>query len=238
MAFWDRTVDVNTDANARRALRPLANLAEKHRCVILLVRHLNKNDGPHALYRGGGSIAFVAASRLAWLVGRDPKMDERCILAQCKNNYALPQPSLAYTLPRDGPRVEWQGPTLWTADELAARRAHPSRRRARDFLRKFLETGPSLSSDVKAAANEARISRSTLKRAKAELQIRYERICSKGQRMDFVLLPGQEVPAGLSDTPAADEALRKLGEQWAERPLGENIGFESRGNIEFADTEA
>jgi hypothetical protein len=217
MAFWDRSVDVNTDANTRRALRPLAELAEKHRCVILLVRHLNKDDGGHALYRGGGSIAFVAACRLAWLVGRDPKMEERCILAQCKNNYAPRQPSLAYTLPKDGPRVEWQGSTLWTADELAARRAHPSRLRARDFLCNFLENGPRLSSDVWAAAGANRISRNTLKRAKTELKIRYERICSNGRRLDYWLLPGQEVPAELSDTPEADELLRQLGEQWAGR---------------------
>src|SRR5439155_26318473 len=69
MAFLDRTVMANSDANVRRALNPLAHLAEKYRCVILLVRHLNKDEGPNALYRGGGSIAFVAACRLAWLAG-------------------------------------------------------------------------------------------------------------------------------------------------------------------------
>jgi hypothetical protein len=224
MAFWDRTVDVNTDANARRALRPLAHLAEKHRCAVLLVRHLNKDNGPNALYRGGGSIAFIAACRLAWLVGRDPKMEERCILAQSKNNYAPKQASLAYCLPKDGPRVEWQGSTIWTADELASRRAHPGRRRARDFLRSFLEKGPRVSGEVWAAARANRISRNTLKRAKADLGIRYERICSKGERMDFWLLPGQEVLAGLSDTPEADELLRRLGEQWAGREPQEEGG--------------
>ena len=217
MAFWDRKVDVNSDANARRALRPLAHLAERHRCVILLVRHLNKDDGPNALYRGGGSIAFVAACRLAWLVGRDPKMEERCVLAQTKNNYAPKQLSLTYTLPKDGPRVDWQGASILTANELASRRAHPSRRRARDFLRVFLEAGPRLSHEVWDAARKHRLSKNTINRAKEELEIRYERICSKGERLDFWLLPGQEVPAGLSETPEADEALRKLGEQWKGR---------------------
>src|ERR1022692_3252261 len=61
VAFLDRTVMMNSDANVRRALHSLALVAEKHRCVILMVRHLNKDDGPHALYRGGGSIGFVAA---------------------------------------------------------------------------------------------------------------------------------------------------------------------------------
>jgi RecA-family ATPase len=217
VAFLDSTVQVSGDANVRRALRPLAGLAERHRCVILLIRHLNKRTENQSLYRGGGSIAFVAACRLAWLAGRDPKMEERCVLAQAKNNYAPKQTSLAYTLPKDGPRVDWQGPSLWSADELAARRARPSRRRARDFLRAFLEAGPRLSHEVWMAAAAERLSKKTVYRAKDELGIRYERISRRGERLDYWLMPGQEVPAGLSDTPEADELLRKLGEQWAGR---------------------
>jgi hypothetical protein len=116
MAFWDRSVDVNSDAGVRRALQPLALAAEKFRCAILLVRHLNKDAGPRALYRGGASIAFVAACRLAWLVGPDPKMNERCVLALNKNNFGALSPSLTYALTADGPRVDWQGPAQWSAD--------------------------------------------------------------------------------------------------------------------------
>ena len=91
VAFLDRTVAMNSDASVRRGLNPLAQIAEKHGAAIVLVRHLNKKCGAPALYRGGSSIAFIAACRLAWLVGRDPRMEERLVLAQQKNNILGPQ---------------------------------------------------------------------------------------------------------------------------------------------------
>jgi hypothetical protein len=116
-------------------------------------------------------------------------------------------------LPRDAPRIDWQGPSLWSANELVSRRTQPIRRRAREFLRIFLEAGPRLVNDIRAEARKQRISKNTLNRAKEELEIRSERICHNGERLDYWLLPGQEVPADLSDTPEADELLRKLGEE-------------------------
>jgi hypothetical protein len=61
-------------------------------------RHLNKQGGGRALYRGLGSLAFVAACRFALLVGRDPLLPGRCVLAQVRNSPAGPQPSLARRL--------------------------------------------------------------------------------------------------------------------------------------------
>ena len=196
-----------------------------------MIRHLNKNEGPNALYRGGGSIAFVAACRLAWLAGRDPKMPGQFVLAQPKNNFAARQPSLAYALPIDKARVEWHGPSMWSAaDLIVRRRARPTRQRAAEFLLAFLAKGPRLWSDILNAAGKLRLSEKTLRRVKDELKIRSERIRSQGQRMDFWLLEGQEVPTGLSDTPEADELLRQLGEQWKGRePMGngdEDEGFD------------
>ena len=130
VAFLDGSVISYSDASVRCALHPLAQLAEKHRAAILLVRHLNKDNGPHALYRGGDSIGFVAACRLAWLAGRDPRMEERLVLAQTKNNFAPRQPSLAYLLPKDAPRIDWQGPSAWNADDLTVRRPCPRDRKS------------------------------------------------------------------------------------------------------------
>ena len=217
MAFLDRTVMTTRDANVRRALHPLAQLAERRRCVILLVRHLNKDDGPHALYRGGGSIAFVAACRLGWIAGRDPRMEERLVLAQAKNNYAPRAPSLAYKLPKDAPRVDWQGTSVWGADELAARRPRPSRRRARDFLRLFLESGPRTTREIWPASREHGFSRDTLRRAKKDLEITWQRIEQDDQRLDYWLLPGQQVPGYVSDTPDLDDWLRRWNERYPPR---------------------
>ena len=57
MAFLDARVAAGDDASVRRALQPLALLADKHNCVIILARHLNKNPARGTLYRGAGATA-------------------------------------------------------------------------------------------------------------------------------------------------------------------------------------
>src|SRR5205807_2133761 len=94
VAFLDRKVQLSIDQSIRAALLPLAHLARKHHCVILLVRHLNKLGDQRAVYRGGGSIGLIAACRSAWLLAADPDCPARRILAQNKNNLAPYQPSL------------------------------------------------------------------------------------------------------------------------------------------------
>jgi hypothetical protein len=61
VAFLDPAVQLGSDSSVRRALAPLLELAEKYQCVIILVRHLNKSGAHHSMYRGGGSIGFLAA---------------------------------------------------------------------------------------------------------------------------------------------------------------------------------
>src|SRR5262249_49526248 len=123
MAFLDASVVCASDQSVRRALAPLMRLAEKHRCTLLMQRHLNKQGGGRAVYRGLGSIAFVAACRLPMLGGRAPSVRGRCVRAQVRSSLAGPQPSLAYQLRvADGalPVVEWLGASPLSADELLA----------------------------------------------------------------------------------------------------------------------
>jgi hypothetical protein len=224
MAFLDPSA-IGSDANVRRALSPLAKLAEKHRCTILMVRHLNKENSDNALYRGGGSIAFIAACRLAWLVGHDPHMEETLILAQTKNNFAARQPSLAYSLPAHALRVDWQGVSHWNADDLAVYHPRPERRRARDFLRLFLEAGPRTARAIRAAAKANGVSEASLRRAKKDLKITPVRVYDGGVRNHYWLLPGQQVPDGpVSNTPELDDWLRRWRELWPEKEVDVRSG--------------
>jgi hypothetical protein len=72
IAFLDPAILSGSDEGIRRFLYPLAQLAQAHQCAVILIRHLNKRAGGRSLYRGGGSIGFVAHCRSAWLVGREP----------------------------------------------------------------------------------------------------------------------------------------------------------------------
>ncbi len=228
MAFLDRSVEVNSDARVRHALRPLAKLAEKHHCAVLLVRHLNKKVGPQALYRGGGSIAFVAACRLAWLAARDPKREDRYVLAQPKNNFAARQPSLAYTLPTDAARVAWAGSTAWLADDLTARRRErPARQRACEFLKTFLAAGPRTTQEIWDAALIEDLSENTLRRAKDELKITWRRVQTGTSRADYWLLKGQKAPGDI-ETPELDAWFENLANAYPPlTPLDDD--YDARG---------
>jgi RecA-family ATPase len=106
VSFLDKSVATHNDQSVRAALGLLAGMAAEERCAVLLVRHLNK-ERQRSLYRGGGSIGFLAAVRCAWLVAPDPRQAGVRVVAQVKNNLKALQPSLTYAIteaPGGGPQ--------------------------------------------------------------------------------------------------------------------------------------
>jgi hypothetical protein len=205
VAFLDAGINSNNDQSVRRALGPLAALAARYHCAVLLIRHVNKFAGRAALYRGGGSIGFVSACRSAWLFGRDPEDPSRIVIAQVKNNLAPPQPSLAYRVVEqrpDPPELRWLGPTELKADQLvgsavkvpAGDRPHDQ---AREALTDWLRASPRTSQEIWAAAQQEGIAERTLNRAKKELDITSKRVRVNGRTVSYWLLPGQELPADI-----------------------------------------
>lgn len=69
-AYLGGSMDMNRANEARDMTKKLASLAEKYRCAIVLVGHMNKAAGNKAAYRGMGSIDFFAVARSVLLVGR------------------------------------------------------------------------------------------------------------------------------------------------------------------------
>ncbi len=202
IAFLDASVCDRSDQAIRRALFPLAMLAARCACAVLMIRHLNKTTDGRALYRGSGSIGFLAACRSGWLVGRDPLQPEHRVLAQVKNNLAPPQPSLSFALHSSpaGLHLHWLGPSSWSADDLLAaasvRRTRPQRDRAVDFLAAFLADGPRTSRDVWDAALAQGLSRRTMFRARRQLEVRVVPVREGRRKSNYWLLPGQRVPSG------------------------------------------
>jgi hypothetical protein len=218
MAFLERSVQTGNDASVRRALSPLAQLAARQGCAVLLVRHLNKSGGRRSLYRGGGSIGIVGACRCGWLVARDPCDPERRVLAQVKNNLAPPQPSLAFRvqeLSAGAPVLSWLGPSLWSADQLLAEETRTLPRdsvvqRACDFLETVLADGARTSREMGTLAQQQGLSVRTLERAKRALGIRSVRVRADGKQLSYWLLPGQQLfPANLPP-----EAMPLPLEEW------------------------
>jgi hypothetical protein len=224
MAFLGSNVAYGSEPSVRQALEPLERLAHRHACAVLLLRHLNKSGGAWSLYRGAGSIAFLAACRLAWVVGPDPRQPDQCVLAQVKNNLGPAQPSLAYRVrdrPGGAPTLDWLGPSPLSARDLqsgavSAPAAAP-REHARDFLTAFLGDGPRTAREIWAAAQEQGLTERTLQRAKAEEGIRSLRAWADGKLASYWLLPGQAPPASVpaQDVPPdLEEWLAPLREQF------------------------
>jgi putative DNA primase/helicase len=214
LAFIDPGVNVNSDPAVRTALGPLADLAQRHRCAVVLNRHLNKTAGRHALYRGLGSIAFTALCRIGWFIGTHPSLPQ-FILTQPKNNLDPPQPSLSYVIETHASgaaHVHWLGDSIWTHDEIlsAARRRGP-RLRAGQFLTAFLKDGPRLVKDIGVASRAHGLATRTVERAAKDLNITTRRIGNGKDHHVYWLLPGQQLPVSSSSPDdVVEQWLRKL----------------------------
>lgn len=178
-AYLGDGVDAFRDDNIRRALMPLAQMADRLGAAVLCVRHLNKAVGGNAIYRGGGSIAIAAAARSVLLVGKDPdNQDEHRILAVTKGNLAAAQtPALRYRIAptADGATmIEWLGEARVSADQLVAP-AQPdepgSLESAIAWLAECLADGPMSSVDIRKQSEENGIAFRTLVRAKERMKI-------------------------------------------------------------------
>ncbi len=182
MAFFGGKVNVYNDAEVRRALQPLARLAEELGVTILVIRHFTKAGGDNPVTRGGGSIGIIGAARLGMIVAPHPEDPERRVLAVSKSNLAKIPPALAFRLVSDEEnrcaRVEWAEEKVdYTANDLLVA-MHPRREEsspARDaagmFLLTILAKGPVLMKELKTAWEGLGLSEATVERAKKTLGV-------------------------------------------------------------------
>ena len=119
-------VDAYKNTEVRSKLTPLSNLAEKYDIAIVCVEHPPKSSNGRAMTQVGGSIAFVAASRSAYLVSKDPEDEERRLFLKIKNNLSNYSGGISFTveshkLPNgiEISKVVWgDEPVTITADEV------------------------------------------------------------------------------------------------------------------------
>jgi len=119
-------VDAYKNTEVRSKLTPLSILAEKYDIAIVGVEHPPKSSNGRAMNQVGGSIAFVASSRSAYLVSKDPEDEERRLFLKIKNNLSNYSGGISFTveshkLPNgiEISKVVWgDEPVTITADEV------------------------------------------------------------------------------------------------------------------------
>lgn len=176
-AYLGGGMDMNRANEARDMTKKLGALAEKTKCAIILIGHMNKASGNKAAYRGMGSIDFFAVARSVLLVGRVEGEPNARAVVQIKNNLAAFGHPKAFALSEEG--FQWIGDYEITVDEVLGGIAPKANKMelAKQMLRELAETHSAvLSNEIFDRADELGISKRTLENAKKELGIRARKI--------------------------------------------------------------
>ena len=194
LAFISLNTHSHNDQQVRRALGPLAALAEETGAAILAVRHLTKKPGAQAPYRGQGSIGIIAAARTAFLAGPDPHAPDCHVLAMNKNNLGKLARSWRYRVvgknsaPGEKPAwsasaIEWVEECDIKANALVAEKPRSSKalNAAVEFLEDLLGDGPVMVNAIMAKAEAAGRSKKTVERAADELGVEKTQVHAGGK---------------------------------------------------------
>ena len=182
-------VNAHRDQDMRRALAPLAQLAEDQDLAVVVLAHWNKTAGGDSLSRVMGSRGLTAAVRSVLAFGRPPDVEDGSherVLAHPACNVGQEQPSLTCRVEgceiddRNGEviptsRLVILGETDTNADDLLVTRSSDDvseRDQAADWLVDELADGEAHPTrELIGRAKEAGIARATLYRAADRLGI-------------------------------------------------------------------
>lgn len=222
-AFLTGKVDSNKDQDIRRVMHLLKEMAERSSCAVVVVRHLNKRSSDNEpIFRGGGSIGILGASRSTLLLGPHPTETGLRVIARIKGNLS-PQPAAlgfrfeTVVLPT-GPtaRLSWIGEVEVDTVELLKHHGGKKQGQALDSAKTWLASqllnGAKPAQVIEQAAVKEGISESTLKRAKHSLGVKSDRTSFAGGWLwEFpskAINPNEEDQTIIELTPL-DESERK-----------------------------
>ena len=173
LEFMEAGLDSHKQQDVQLFAASLGNLAHRTGSAILTVRHLNKAQGVAAIYKGAGSIAFVARARMALMASKDKENGGR-VLSVVKGNIGKDSSAVAFDIhEKDGSTVvAWGEAVSVTADELVnqdpKKRGRPAAgvESAVDLLKDMLAGGPMKVDDILRVAKSEGVSRATVYRAR------------------------------------------------------------------------
>ncbi len=167
-------VDGNSNGEVRGLIRALSDMAGRLGPAVVCVTHLNKGVGGKAVYRMMGSLAFVAAARVAYYIAQDRTDPELRVMVPAKANLQIKRKGVSFKI-EEG-RVCFKSTDLELTDEEVDDPGRGDERSmvddAREFLRVMLKDGPATTARLLMMATQAGISEIALRRAKKSLGVR------------------------------------------------------------------
>jgi putative DNA primase/helicase len=185
--------DSHKNAEVRRGLQPVVDLASELRCALLGVTHFSKGtSGRDPVERITGSLAFGALARMVWVAAKqdaDDERPERRVLLRAKSNIGPDGSGFAYEL-RQEPLPGYPGiqtsHVIWgeaiegsARAVLAAAESDDSERtateQAMDWLRETLADGPMPATEAQKLGRESGFSNKAVRTARERLGIKPKR---------------------------------------------------------------
>lgn len=174
--FLGADVDMHRANEIRPVMKHLGEIAEKYRCAVILIGHMNKNSSEKSAYRGLGSIDFHAAARSVLVVGRLKSQPDVRVLCQIKSSLAPEAKSIAFKLSENN-GFEWLGEYDIDSGELLSSSSKGEKQRtAMAFLEDTLANGSKPQSEITKLATEKGITEKTLRNAKEALNVKSQKI--------------------------------------------------------------
>ena len=116
-AYIGEGVDMHRANEVRPRLKRLGDMAQRTMCAVVLIGHVNKQQGTKSAYRNLGTIDFPAAARSVLVVGATKDASDLRAVAQDKNSLTHKGPSLLFEI-LEGGSVAWRGGCELSADEV------------------------------------------------------------------------------------------------------------------------
>lgn len=171
-AFIPPDSDMQSATKMRSVLRKLANIAERNRCAVVLIGHMNKGGGAKTLYRGLGSIDIAAIARSVLMISRDENRPEMRYMYPIKSSLAPEGPAVAFSFNEQG-GIKWHGQydlnTSKLIDSVTIKTTKREKTRAK--LMQLLESEDRPAKEVYAGLAEIGVGSRTVEKVKKELQI-------------------------------------------------------------------
>ena len=171
-AYVGEKIDINRANEVRSVLSKLKDLAERKKCAVILIGHLNKNQGAKAGYRGLGSIDFSAAARSVLLVGRVKDNPEIRVMCHAKSSLAPEGESIAFELSKEN-GFHWLGHYDINIDDLLCGiNRQKKSEMAEELLKDLLSSESCAQQVIMDKARNLGISKRIIDEAKKKLNIK------------------------------------------------------------------
>lgn len=116
-SYFDSDLDIKNIVSIRHVMNKLSDIAKRTGCAILLIGHMNKNEGSKSLYRGFGSIDIAASARSVLMIERDEDNPTIRYMFSVKSNLAPKGDAISFRFLDNG-KLEWIGKALSPANDF------------------------------------------------------------------------------------------------------------------------